>query len=115
MNKKGAEISLNFIIIAILGVIALIGIVFFFLGGAKFFAQKEKATTVLTEQDRSLAEAACNLNCQLDNKAKWDSPGFSPEFIAKFGKSNCADLLDKTWELDCHPPEPTTNPSAPTS
>lgn len=107
MNKKGAEISLNFIIIAILGVIALIGIVFFFLGGAEFFAKKEKTTVLLTEQDKALAEAACNLYCSTENKAKWDNPGFSEEFKKSFNQAqSCEDLLtDKDWVPDCVPPE----------
>lgn len=125
MNKKGAEISLNFIIIAILGVIALIGIVFFFLGGAKFFAQKEKGTVLLTDQDISLAEAACDLHCSFGNKDKWDSPLF-PESITKAsgswpGYSKCETLMSrpdisspKDWDINCVAPVPQA-PTAPTA
>ncbi len=109
MEKRGAELSLNFIILAILAVIVLIGIVFFFLGGAEFFAKKEKGTAILTDQDRALAEAACNLHCTIGNKAKWDAPGFQESVSAKF--VNCEELMaqatpSKSWSTDCAAPEP---------
>ena len=106
-DKRGAELSLNFIILAILGVIVLIGIVFFFLGGAEFFAKKRTSTVVLTEQDRSLAEAACNLRCSIENQAKWDNPGFSDEFKVASRAKNCEELTGKNWVPDCAEPEAT--------
>lgn len=108
MEKRGAELSLNFIILAILGVIVLIGIVFFFLGGAEFFAKKEKGITVLSEQDLKVSEAACKLYCSLENKEKWDTPGF-PEKVASSFKQ-CEDLMvradinpddRRVWNPDC--------------
>lgn len=109
IDKKGAELSLNFIILAILAVIVLIGIVFFFLGGAEFFAKKEKGVALLTEQDRSLAEAACNLHCATGNKAKWDDPGFQ-ESLVNAGFANCASLIGKNWVPDCVETETAQNP-----
>ena len=109
MEKKGSELSLNFIIIAILAVIVLIGIVFFFLGGAEFFAKKEKGTLGVTEQELSLAEAACKLHCSLGNKGKWDAPTFSQD-VQKTGITDCKGLMDALaikgqptleWNADC--------------
>jgi len=108
IKKRGAELSLNFIILAILAVIVLIGIVFFFLGGAEFFASKEKATVMISEQDKSLAEAACKLHCSLGNKEKWDKPSFPESVANKF--TSCDDLMakatpPKSWADDCAPKE----------
>lgn len=118
MEKRGAELSLNFIILAILGVIVLIGIVFFFLGGAEFFAKKEKGITVLSEQDLKVSEAACKLYCSLENWEKWDNPGF-PEKVVQYAESkgfkpNCEDLMSRdkinpddkrVWTVDCVKPK----------
>lgn len=96
MEKRGSELSLNFIIIAILAVIVLIGIVFFFLGGAEYFAKKRTGTVGVTDQELSVAEAACKLHCSLGNEEKWKTPNFQKSVVDS-GKKTCDELLPGYW------------------
>lgn len=65
INKKGAELSINVIIIAILVILVLVIVAAFFTGGsAKLFsAVKDIFTGTTAGTDRALAEQNCNLYC----------------------------------------------------
>ncbi len=79
LNKKGMDISLNFIILAVLALIALIVIALFFTGGlTNLFGQTESVGSVSSEKI-ALASSKCNLYCTTDNYDAWNSPVFDEE------------------------------------
>lgn len=101
ISKKGLDISLNFIIVAVLGLIALIVIALFFTGGiAKLFGtEKGIAELTLTPQIKNLARDQCNLYCTDQQESSYNNPSFSQELIAG-GYTDCEDLLLKPFS-DC--------------
>jgi len=100
MNKKGAELSLNFLIIAALALIVLILVVLFFTGGFEKIFTKTSEVTQLSTQERAIAEAICETACTLENKQGYNSPEFSGDIRAA-GYNDCADLLDKSYDDNC--------------
>jgi len=62
MNKKGAELSMNVIIISILVILVLVVVAFFFLGGtAKLFSGIKQ----FSPDNIEIAVGDCNSKCQL--------------------------------------------------
>jgi len=82
MNKKGLDISLNFVIIAALALIALIVIALIFTGGIqKLIGQQDEVVGVSAEQI-AVSEQSCKTSCSLNSKTSWDNPSF-PEAVAE--------------------------------
>lgn len=102
MVYKRGDISLNFIIIAILALIALIVIALFFTGGiAKLFGtEKEVAELTLTPQMEALAKTQCELYCVNKDRDSYDSPRFSDALI-EAGYSDCEGLLKESFDVRC--------------
>ncbi|MDD5331375.1 MAG: hypothetical protein PHE43_00950 [Candidatus Nanoarchaeia archaeon] len=99
-NKKGAEISLNTIIIAIIVIIVLVAVVFFFLYGFKGTTDKIKGIFFqgTAGTDRSLAIQFCNQYC---DAAKEEQRTNSQKFIAS-DSAYCKkefDILDPTTSV----------------
>ncbi|MEK6841257.1 MAG: hypothetical protein AABX45_01535 [Nanoarchaeota archaeon] len=65
INKKGAELSINVIIIAILFILVLVIVAAFFTGGSSklFKAVRDIFTGTTAGTDRALAEQNCQLYC----------------------------------------------------
>ena len=108
LNKKGMDISLNFVILAVLALIALILIALFFTGGlANLFGQTEDVGSISSEKI-ALYESKCNFYCTTQDESAWDEPHFPEEFKAD-GKTKCTDLVDdkefvtntETQEREC--------------
>lgn len=91
INKKGAELSLNFIIIAAIVLVVLIVAILFFTGGASKLIGEQKQVQQMSEQEKGLAIATCNFACTVKDKAKYDTPGFS-DTVVKAGFSKCDDF-----------------------
>lgn len=91
INKKGTELSLNFIIIAAIVLVVLIVAILFFTGGASKLIGEQKEVQRMSEQERSLAVASCKFACTMKDESKFDNPGFS-ETVVKAGFSKCADF-----------------------
>jgi len=66
MNKKGAELSMNVIIISILVILVLVIVAAFFTGGASklFSGVRDIFEGATAGTDRALAEQNCNLYCE---------------------------------------------------
>jgi hypothetical protein len=99
MNKKGMDLSLNFIILAVLGLISLIVIALFFTGGLNnLFKQTEDVGDVSAEKI-ALAAAECKLYCTTNNQESWDNPGLSEDIQKSVG--GCAELVSgKFWDTE---------------
>ncbi len=76
INKKGMEISLNFVIIAVLALVALIVIALFFTGGMSKIFTKQATVVKLTDQEMSLLEAGCDTYCSLCQEGMFNAPPF---------------------------------------
>ena len=102
LNKKGMDISLNFIILAVLALIALIVIALFFTGGlTNLFQQTEEVGSISAEKV-ALYSSKCKFYCTTGDQASWDKPQFEEE---TFKEKSCLQLkdelkLDKTLNSD---------------
>ncbi len=103
MNKKGMDISLNFVILAVLALIALILVALFFTGGlGALFKQTEEVGSTSTEQ-LALYKSKCSLYCATDDETSWNNPGF-PDTLEDNSGSKITDCnndyfnLKKTWD-----------------
>ncbi|MFH1638184.1 MAG: hypothetical protein ABIB71_07190 [Candidatus Woesearchaeota archaeon] len=94
MNKKGVSLSMEFIIIAALALLALIVIALFFTGGAEKLFGKQKGAVGVTidPQIKSLAISTCELSCTFGNKDGYDNPNFPEEVSKQY--TDCASLLN---------------------
>ena len=104
MNKKGLDISLNFIIIAALALIALIVIALVFTGGLRTLIGKQVEIVGVSSQEYSLAETACITACSVNSKTQWENPNF-PQSVEDAGYTNCDALMREAgkeydWEDD---------------
>ena len=105
LNKKGMDISLNFIILAVLALIALIVISLFFTGGlTNLFGQTEDVGSISSEKI-ALYDSKCEFYCTTHDENAWNEPGF-PEDIAAAKGSSCTDLIGESYQTHC--PESTT-------
>ncbi|MEK6863929.1 MAG: hypothetical protein AABX27_01440 [Nanoarchaeota archaeon] len=101
VNKKGAEMSLNFIIIAAIVLVVLIVAILFFTGGASKLIGQQKEVQVMSEQERGLALATCKFACTMKDKDKYNNPSFS-ESVVKAGLTNCAAFTELgAYEVAC--------------
>lgn len=66
MNKKGAELPMNFLVMAIIVIVALVVILVFFLGGTSSITTKIKNifTSQVAGTDMTLAVQTCNQYCE---------------------------------------------------
>lgn len=105
MNKKGMDISLNFIILAVLALIALIIIALFFTGGlTNLFKQTAEVGTISAEKV-ALYKTRCDFYCATNDKSSWCNPQLPEEFAAADPAiTNCEELygddLEKGWSED---------------
>lgn len=67
MNKKG-DVSLEYIIIALIALIVLVVIILFFTGGMQKIFKQTVETGQVTEQQLSIWRNQCNLYCSVDKK-----------------------------------------------
>ncbi|MFH1972837.1 MAG: hypothetical protein ABIJ18_05150 [archaeon] len=101
MNKKGMELSMNFIIIAALALIALIVIALIFTGGIEKIIGQQNQVLDLTTSERLLAEGSCQTACNAGSKGAWDNPDF-PESLVDKGFDNCDNILGNDyWKENC--------------
>ena len=96
-NKKGLELSMNFIIIAALALIVLIIGAIFFMGGFREIGSSIEETTGLSQQELTLAETVCKSACSFNSKSQWQNPGFTEAVAETY--ENCEELMD-TLSLD---------------
>lgn len=91
------DISLNFIILAVLALIALIVIALFFTGGlTNLFKQTSQVGSISAEKI-ALYTSKCEFYCSTGDKNSWDHPRFEEEALS--GK-DCTDsllALGKKW------------------
>lgn len=95
MNKKGQGISMTYIIIAALALIALVVIILFFTGGMTEIFSKITGTVEGSTQGSVLEMNQCKLYCTTGNKAAWDN--YKDE--TKKGVK-CNDLLGANYWTD---------------
>ncbi|MBU2590211.1 MAG: hypothetical protein KKA65_01205 [Nanoarchaeota archaeon] len=91
MNKKGVEITLNFIVIAAIVLIALIVAVLFFTGASTNLFGKIKDVQTVSTQEISLATAVCESHCANRNQAAYENPSFS-QVMRDAGYNSCSEL-----------------------
>jgi hypothetical protein len=96
MNKKGLDISLNFVIIAALALIALIVIALIFTGGIDRILGEEEDVIELSTQEIALAESTCKLACSTGSEAAWKNPDFT-EAVENEYPTGCNGLLGANY------------------
>lgn len=85
MNKKGMDISLNFIILAVLALIALIIIALFFTGGLTNLFKQQQTVGDISGEKLALYASQCKLYCTTNNENSWENPKFAEESLAGKG------------------------------
>ena len=100
LNKKGMDISLNFIILAVLALIALIIIALFFTGGlTNLFKQTEEVGSISSEKI-ALFASKCEFYCTTEDENAWKNPDLPDEFTGTEYES-CEKLTTKKYATDC--------------
>ncbi|MEA3379222.1 MAG: hypothetical protein U9Q69_06355 [Nanoarchaeota archaeon] len=100
-NKKGMDISLNYIIIAVLAIIALIIIALFFTGGLTTLFKKQAEIAKASQQELALAKANCDFWCQTGAKENFENPPFS-EAVRNAKFTSCTSFDEyNNWIDDC--------------
>tara|TARA_Y100000310_G_C20689321_1_gene821171 strand:- start:1298 stop:1630 length:333 start_codon:yes stop_codon:yes gene_type:complete len=97
INKKGMDISLNFVILAVLALIALILIALFFTGGLSNLFQQTEEVGDTDAQQIALAETECKTYCTLGTQNAYDKD-FDEDEAESLGADNCEGLLGKSFE-----------------
>ncbi|HIJ05218.1 hypothetical protein J4424_05145 [Candidatus Woesearchaeota archaeon] len=101
LNKKGMDISLNFIILAVLALIALIIIALFFTGGlTNLFGQTEDVASISSEKI-ALFTSKCEFYCTTENQNAWDDPDLPEEMKTNSIYDSCEELTDKIFAIHC--------------
>tara|TARA_Y100000310_G_scaffold342773_1_gene447371 strand:+ start:5276 stop:5626 length:351 start_codon:yes stop_codon:yes gene_type:complete len=96
-NKKGMELSMNFIIIAALAVIVLIIGAMFFMGGFSSLRDMIVGTSNVNTYEIDAAKVACESACTFNSYNGWHEPGFSDaitEYIDAGDNPTCFELMD---------------------
>lgn len=92
-EKRGLDISLNFVIVAALALIALIVIALFFTGALDFLFQKEgDIVGSLEATEIAFWKTTCNLHCTTKDQVAWNNPNFPLDFEDS-GVVTCSDLM----------------------
>jgi len=93
------DISLNFIILAVLALIALIIIALFFTGGlTNLFKQTEEVGSISSEKI-ALYSSKCEFYCTTQDNGAWSKPQF-PEDVADV-YSDCKAITGKDYDAEC--------------
>lgn len=101
LNKKGMDISLNFIILAVLALIALIIIALFFTGGlTNLFSQTEDVASISSEKI-ALFTSKCEFYCTTEDENAWKNPDLPEEMATNSAYDSCEELTGKTYTTDC--------------
>ncbi|HII15101.1 MAG TPA: hypothetical protein HA362_02205 [Nanoarchaeota archaeon] len=114
-NKKGAELSLNFIIIAAIVLVVLIVAILFFTGASGKLLKQKAEVTKLSTQEYNLALTICRSSCSAKAEAAYDNPSFT-EGLVKAGYTSCEDLVElEPFADECSKSckEPAGTPEAP--
>ena len=98
MNKKGLDISLNFVIIAALALIALIVIALIFTGGIDRIIGEQEDVFTLSTQEKALAESTCKLACSTGSLTAWNDPEFT-ESVSEY-YADCDALMRDIGEAN---------------
>lgn len=93
MNKKGMDISLNFVILAVLALIALILIALFFTGGLSNLFQQTEEVGDTDAQQIALAETECKTYCTLGTESAYKSEYSEEEAESLGDKASCEELV----------------------
>ncbi len=92
ISKKGAELSLNFIIIAAIGLVVLVIALVFFTGGAERLLRGVPESVQVNQQQLNLWRNECELYCNQGSKS-----GFCNTFKSldknKNGKQDAEDVF----------------------
>lgn len=88
------DISLNFIILAVLALIALIVIALFFTGGLTNLFKQQSEVGDISAEKIALFAAKCEMYCTTGNQAAWKSPEFSQD-MKDNGYTNCDSMVAK--------------------
>jgi len=99
MNKKGFDISLNFVIIAALALIALIVIALVFTGGIDRIIGEQEDVFTLSTQEKALAESTCKLACSTGSEAAWNDPEFTEAVEIEY-PTGCDGLMGVSYWVD---------------
>lgn len=106
MYKKGAELSLNFIIIAAIVLVVLIVAILFFTGASSKLLKEKAEVTKLSTQEYTLALNVCKFACLNQDRIKFESPSFS-QAVIDAGNTRCQDFdelrdgFDELCMKDC--------------
>lgn len=101
MHKKGAELSLNFIIIAAIVLIVLIVAVLFFTSAGKKLIGEQAEVTKLSTQEYNLALSICRSSCAAGSRAAYESPAFT-ESLVQAGYNDCEGLKElEDFNTEC--------------
>lgn len=93
MNKKGMEISLNFIVIAAIVLIALIVAILFFTGAStKLFTKQQQITSAQLQQEIALQASTCKSYCTFNNKDAYMGQ-IANEDLRAAGYTTCSRIL----------------------
>jgi len=102
MNKKGMDISLNFIILAVLALLALILVALFFTGGLQDLFTRTGDVSDMSAHELAYYRGQCTLYCTTNNRMAWFDTGF-PEDLT-YGKEHIDSCevfdLGKEWDKD---------------
>ena len=99
LNKKGMDISLNFVILAVLALIALILIALFFTGGlTNLFGQTEEVGSISSEKV-ALYSSKCDFYCSTQDNTAWSNPQFPADVKAAY--ANCEEITGKNYVTNC--------------
>ena len=101
LNKKGMDISLNFIILAVLALIALIVIALFFTGGLTNLFQQTEDVGSISSEKIALFASKCNFYCTTGNEVAWGTPDLPEELESSSDHNSCEKLTKKTYATDC--------------
>src|SRR3989344_6749927 len=100
MDKKGAELSVNVVIIAILAILVLVIVAFIFTGGASKFSEtvRKILNPVPKSNDIAFAISECNTRCALA-KSGTDESRFCDYTVKNVDDDR--DPETDTKDLDC--------------
>ncbi len=93
VNKRGAELSLNFIIIAAIVLVVLIVAILFFTGSTGTILKKQAETGKMSEQEYGIAVAKCRLACATKDQSTFENPTFTSSLINN-GITKCIELAE---------------------
>lgn len=102
LNTKGMDISLNFIILAVLALIALIVIALFFTGGlTNLFKQQQEVGSISSEKV-ALYTSKCNFYCTTSDQQSWDQAKVQfPKEVVDAYPGVCEQLTGKIFADKC--------------